>query len=248
MAVNPLFRVTLSKVQVPLVGQVRVLSTGFSRLNRVNVEVDPELSPEALPHECAIRDLAPLDLDDFDAVVAFIESTGYPESDWQAHSLGPHAVSCDLTALRDVQRAARHVIGPDTYADPWAGFLEGRSLATDEAYDRSDWWHASELDEGDRNLVLVLNSYLHLGVPAILPGDVSTVVRASPVALSAQLFNLLAARSTIRRCENERCEKDFVTQLGRSGKGSRRQGVKYCTNACARAQAERMRRRRAKQS
>lgn len=64
-----------------------------------------------------------------------------------------------------------------------------------------------------------------------------------------ELFNHIAANEMYRPCQNETCQRLFVRQWGRSEHGqSRREGVMYCTAACAKAQAQRQyrRRRRAK--
>ena len=64
-------------------------------------------------------------------------------------------------------------------------------------------------------------------------------------AMALQLFNLVVEDLPIRRCANERCGRRFVRQIGRVEYGQwRTEGVKYCTNTCARAQAQREYRRR----
>jgi hypothetical protein len=64
-------------------------------------------------------------------------------------------------------------------------------------------------------------------------------------AAMLQLVNDLAAKETIHTCANETCGRPFVRQLGRSTYGGhRRTGTLYCTSNCARAQYQRVKRRR----
>lgn len=55
-----------------------------------------------------------------------------------------------------------------------------------------------------------------------------------------ELHNHIAEEAVYRRCENDRCNRLFVRQKGRAEAGQhRREGVKYCSNYCARAVAQR---------
>jgi hypothetical protein len=60
-----------------------------------------------------------------------------------------------------------------------------------------------------------------------------------------QLYNLMANQVPVRVCANETCGRRFSQQIGTAKYGQYRKfGVKYCSNACGKAQNERERRRR----
>jgi hypothetical protein len=66
-------------------------------------------------------------------------------------------------------------------------------------------------------------------------------------AMMLQVVNDVAAHTAWHVCENEPCGRLFARQQGRAEAGQyRERGVKYCSKNCARAQVERMRRRKRK--
>jgi hypothetical protein len=82
-------------------------------------------------------------------------------------------------------------------------------------------------------------------------GKLRVTERRSPVVsglaeiCALELFNHIVAGEVYRTCKNENCGSLFVHQYGRAKHGqSKREGVLYCTPACARATASREYRRR----
>ena len=238
---NPRFRPTTPEIAVPFVQAARVV--GPAPVG-IEIEIDPNAEPVELPHEFVIRDFAAADLCDPTVVYELIPVLGNPCDEATMHLLQSAKQLCDLGALRDVQCAARYVIGTDPYNDPWAPLLErADSKAAEVGYGRMSWFQTSKADPADRNLALVLNTYL-AQMPIVVPFDIERVVTSAPAALCAQLFNILVKEPTIRLCANEPCRSPF-TSRGPSEPGSyRRSGVKYCSVACAKSKAERERRRR----
>lgn len=105
------------------------------------------------------------------------------------------------------------------------------------------------------NLSMILTDLLRPIHPAMrvqYPGDPSpypsfTEEQYPPLetALAIQIFNHVASGSVYHTCANETHDGLFVHQQGRAEAGQHRSvGVKYCSMACAKAQASREYRRR----
>lgn len=62
-----------------------------------------------------------------------------------------------------------------------------------------------------------------------------------------ELFNHITEGILLKDCANETCGRPFARQTGRAMHGQRRRsGVRYCSHACARAQAQRQYQRRSR--
>jgi len=64
-------------------------------------------------------------------------------------------------------------------------------------------------------------------------------------ACAIEIYNHIIEKASYRNCANQNCKRQFVHQEGRAHHGQhRKRGVKYCSPACARSQAQREYRRR----
>jgi hypothetical protein len=104
-------------------------------------------------------------------------------------------------------------------------------------------------------LVQTLGSGLTPFHPAVIEAPSGTLRPAGPVlwqiplysVCCLELFNHIAEEAEHRICANEKCGRTFVRQAGRAEHHQfHRRGVKYCSTLCARAQAQRMHRGRAR--
>jgi hypothetical protein len=158
--------------------------------------------------------------------------------------------------VRDMFRAALFVLSSElAVADP---AIQGKWLSIPQEAPQAVRDEAravgTELSVGDEAADLFLRELLSEGLrpfhPRVLYADERTSLATATVPLYAicclELFNHLAEHAVYRRCANQRCGRLFVHQRGRAEHGQyRTRGVRYCSNPCARAQAQRDYRRRA---
>jgi hypothetical protein len=85
--------------------------------------------------------------------------------------------------------------------------------------------------------------FLHTDLDAVRPEATFGGPLYSTCCL--ELYNHVFEHANYRQCANENCKRVFVRQTGRAEHGQHRsKGIKYCSNHCARAQAQRDYRRR----
>ena len=212
----------------------------------------PERQP--LPAEWVFHQLADANLDDPATVTALLDEYGVigwpyfdraevpPESRvrlvqvgeplrgrwWRERSDGTleDARWWLKTAWAMVNTWVRHRTGGEA-ADAWSheGFVDVRP---------DPWWR----------LQGALNEGLTASRPRIeyaRPGFTTGLPQAGLYsAACVDIFNLLVENPEPRFCANENCGRVFVRQIGRSiYEQNRKQGVKFCSARCAKAQAQR---------
>jgi len=164
-----------------------------------------------------------------------------------------------VRTVRDLFRARRILEGEVVLPESWESIPPGETPLSQ----RQVIWSIAEGREPDtlaeaRSLIESrLTSGLSVFHPRVRvdPPDLATWGGRSPaevmVAASLysicclEIFNHLLEQAHYRRCAKESCERVFVRHRGRSDAGQHKLtgGVKYCSNACARAEASRAYRR-----
>lgn len=121
--------------------------------------------------------------------------------------------------------------------------------------DLADW--GMEFDAQEEAVEIFLRQVLTDGLRPFHPrvvyvgAEAADEFGAAPLyaVCCLELFNHLVEAAQVRVCANDSCRRPFVRQRGRAEQGQHRiRGVKYCSSHCARAQAQRVYRRRLKAS
>lgn len=217
-------------------------------------------APRAIEHDLFLRELLDLDATEVGPVVEFLNTFGVINVPYDDPRLParittvppppglPDArthVAHAMEYLRTAQSLSRHWMawtGGEDVAAPWK---EDPITATRFGLKDHDEYNAwglfvdcigVGLSRYHVRVEIELNPEFVLGAPTL--GLYS--------ALCLQIANAMAEGATWRRCENEPCGQPFIRQRGRAGAAGqyRTTGVVYCSRNCARAQAERERRRR----
>jgi hypothetical protein len=156
--------------------------------------------------------------------------------------------------LRDLVTAARisHLDEPPV-AVRWESIPE--EAMNEKRADLADW--GMEFDAQEEAVEIFLRQVLTDGLRPFHPrvvyvgGEAADPFVAAPLyaVCCLELFNHLVEAAQVRVCANDSCRRPFVRQRGRAEQGQHRtRGVKYCSSHCARAQAQRVYRRRLKAS
>jgi hypothetical protein len=155
--------------------------------------------------------------------------------------------------LRDLVTAARiSQLDEPPVAVRWESIPE--AAMNEKRADLADY--GMEFDAQDEAVEIFLRQVLTDGLRPFHPrvvvdAEASDEFGAAPLyaVCCLELFNHLVESAQVRVCANDSCRRPFVRQRGRAEHGQHRiRGVKYCSSHCARAQAQRVYRRRLKAS
>jgi hypothetical protein len=220
-----------------------------------------------LPPELCLRELFELDTASNDDVLQFLRCYGVlgrrfvgllPVGGAPAQPpefrMAPHATNHVRDAalfLKTARALTRHWIAVDEgteIREAWAAEMwgdEGYKLRIGTAGALWDWFVRS-MNEGLRAFTV------RVEYPITTTSDVRfTLGLPRPdlySALCLQLANHIAEGLSVRRCQNETCNRRFVRQHdGARHKQNRTIGVMYCSKSCANSQWQREHRRRTRQ-
>ena len=230
---------------------------------------DPETTV-SLPEDFCLRECRASSPDDLDAVFALVSQWGRL-SPLEAHlrapldslpigvdRLVPHRIdNAARTALRTVTEQSAsasqpHSLHVEAHYLRVLRALVGHVLRSSDEQDPAQAW----TNEGFRDVgpepwgtfVMTMNAALRpFSVHVRYPGADTLLDKPSTYEVAVlQLAELIAEDRRVLTCANERCRRLFTRQRGRAkyDNTNHATGVIYCSNLCAKAQAERNRRAR----
>jgi hypothetical protein len=199
--------------------------------------------------ELYLRGLLDLDVESDTSIAAFIAEHGLCSAVdlWPRTMYLPDAVK---TAVQDATFGQPQSIEVPRWTLIYLRLLVRMWIALSQDEPIVDAWTADGLPEAAlpglpaQFWANMLNSFLSSVHVRVRLSDFDDPSVSLHEALAVQLANAVADTTPLRRCANETCGRWFVRQSGRNQYGPRTRGVIYCDQRCARAQAERARRRR----
>jgi len=215
-----------------------------------------------LPDELCLRGLLDLDVQEADDVLAFVSEHGAITQRWDLDNgsspalVPPDGKENHLTDVQHylgvAQRLSRHVVAHldgSPVHEAWVGLPSPPAIwaphkvpAPNDARPGLDPEHLAWF-----RFAMLINDGLRAFHTRVEVPFTSAFAPDTDLysALCLQLVNLLAEGPAVKRCANEPCGRAFVRQEGRAEHGQHRMsGVLYCSRSCAKAQSERVRRRR----
>lgn len=237
---QPLFRTTVwpaDPIDVPPVRRMEIQLVKPGTFEYVQAH-----AAKPIPDELALRVVPRLDVDDEQALLAFMAEHG-PLTIFDPLRDGRVSVAEVQERVRRLRAIVAHWHAYDDADDDgvlaaWSenGFETPKSI--DMAW---DWW-VDFFNEGLAQLQVHIE--VVSGDPPVRHGWEWPQI-TSYTAMLVQIRNDIATKTAWRRCANEMCGDLFARQQGRAEAGQNRSsGVRYCTKACAKAQVQRERRRR----
>jgi hypothetical protein len=206
---------------------------------------DEPIGYEHLPDELVLRGLQDLDPGDGDAVIEFLNRYGVITAVYKSEDLAP--IDLRLARLGDpVGEAKNHLLDAAAFLTTaramtrhWIAHLEGASVSAPwrETFrfpglgDEGHAWHYFKkcLNYGLRPYTA---HFEYMGQGARSPDLYQ--------ALCLQILNLVIEALPPHACANRNCDHYFIRQEGRAKAGQyRKDGVKFCSRSCARAQSQR---------
>jgi hypothetical protein len=191
-----------------------------------------------IPVDFVLRELREVALDD-DSALRFLEMWGLSTP----HVDGRWSLRAEVGCLLELQRLSRHVLAYRTGVDVRVAWVDlGKRTPQSEGQAWEMWTRGINRHLRGFQMHVVAD----FGEGQTSRGWDLDLRRPTLAEVAAQQLALLASGGEeVLHCANDHCGRPFTRQRGRARYGEgHSSGVLYCSNLCARAQAERNRRAR----